>query len=154
PKPCASGACDGLMAGQGLGGRARERAEARYFLIGLCVFLALMLGFPTLANLWDSFSNFTLHDLTRRAFVGLANYQKAVSNPGLWAALGFSLRFGIICTVIEVVLGLVLVFILHPLLLKRPWLTGLLMLPMMVSPALMGVMYRLILNEFTGVIPA
>ena len=142
------------MSGQGLGVRAKERAEARYFLIGLCVFLALMLGFPTLANLWYSFSNFTFHDLTGGAFVGLANYRKAVGNPGLWAALGFSLRFGLICTVIELVLGLALVFVLHPLLLKRPWLTGFLMLPMMVSPALMGVMYRLILNEFTGVVPA
>jgi multiple sugar transport system permease protein len=142
------------MSGQGLGVRAKERADARYFLVALCVFLGLMLGFPALANLWYSFSNFTFHDLSGGSFAGLANYQKALANPGLWAALGFSLRFALICTVIEVVLGLALVFILHPLLLKRPWLTAFLVLPMMVSPALMGVMYRLILNEFTGVIPA
>jgi multiple sugar transport system permease protein len=142
------------MTGQAIGVRAKERAEARYFLVALCVFLALMLGFPALANLWYSFSNFTFHDLTGGAFVGLANYEKAVSNPNLWAAFGFSLKFAAICTVIEVVAGLLLVFILHPLLLRRPWLTGILMLPMMISPALMGVMYRLILNEFTGVIPA
>jgi multiple sugar transport system permease protein len=148
------GAEDESMTGQAIGVRAKERAEARYFLVALCVFLALMLGFPALANLWYSFSNFTFHDLTGGAFVGLANYEKAVSNPNLWAALGFSLKFAVICTAIEVVAGLILVFILHPLLLKRPWLTGILMLPMMISPALMGVMYRLILNEFTGVIPA
>jgi multiple sugar transport system permease protein len=148
------GTQDDLMAGNTIGVRARERADARYFLVPLCVFLALMLGFPALANLWYSFSNFTFHDLTGGAFVGLANYEKAVSNPNLWAAFGFSLKFAAICTVIEVVAGLLLVFILHPLLLKRPWLTGILMLPMMISPALMGVMYRLILNEFTGVIPA
>ena len=52
------------MAGQTIGLRERERAEARTFLIALCVFLALMLGFPALANLWYSFSNFTFHDLT------------------------------------------------------------------------------------------
>jgi multiple sugar transport system permease protein len=148
------GTQDELMAGKTIGVRARERADARYFLVPLCVFLALMLGFPALANLWYSFSNFTFQDLTGGSFVGLANYAKAVSNPNLWAAFGFSLKFAAICTAIEVVAGLLLVFILHPLLLKRPWLTGILMLPMMVSPALMGVMYRLILNEFTGVIPA
>ena len=142
------------MAGQTVGVRAKEQAEARYFLVALCAFLALMLGFPAVANLWYSFSNFTFHDLTGGSFVGLANYQKAISNPNLWAAFGFSLKFAVICMTIEVVAGLLLVFILHPLLLKRPWLTGILMLPMMVSPALMGVMYRLILNEFTGVIPA
>lgn len=142
------------MSGQRLGVRAKERADARYFLVGLCLFLALLLGFPALANLWYSFSSFSFRDLTGGSFVGLANYRQAIENPGLWSALGFSLRFGVICAVIEVVLGLALVFVLHPLLVKRPWLTAFLVLPMMVSPALMGVMYRLILNEFTGVIPA
>jgi multiple sugar transport system permease protein len=142
------------MSGQRLGVRAKERADARYFLVGLCLFLGLLLGFPALANLWYSFSSFSFRDLTGGSFVGLANYRQAIENPGLWSALGFSLRFGVICAVIEVALGLALVFVLHPLLAKRPWLTAFLVLPMMVSPALMGVMYRLILNEFTGVIPA
>ena len=31
------------MTGQAIGVRAKERAEARYFLVALCVFLALML---------------------------------------------------------------------------------------------------------------
>ncbi|MEP0324908.1 carbohydrate ABC transporter permease [Bauldia litoralis] len=142
------------MARSKAGVHETERANARTFLIGLCIFLALMLGFPTVANLWYSFSNVSIYDLTGTAFVGLANYAEAVTNPNLWDALGFSLKFAVICTVLEVALGLAMVFILHPILTKRPWLTGLLMLPMMVSPALMGVMYRLILNEFTGVVPA
>ena len=142
------------MVGQRVGVRAKERADARYFLVALCLFLALMLGFPALADLWYSFSNFSFRDLTGGSFAGFANYRQAIANPGLWSAIGFSLRFGVICAAIELALGLVLVFVLHPLLAKRPWLTGILMLPMMVSPALMGVMYRLILNEFTGVIPA
>jgi multiple sugar transport system permease protein len=113
-----------------------------------------MLGFPALANLWYSFSNFSFRDLTGGSFVGFTNYLQAVRNPGLWSAFGFSLRFAVICMAIELIAGILLVFVLHPLLAKRPWLTGVLMLPMMISPALMGVMYRLILNEFTGVIPA
>jgi multiple sugar transport system permease protein len=134
--------------------RQGERADARLFLVGLCLFLALMLGFPTLANLWYSFSNVSFENLSGSGFVGFANYVEALSNPRFLDALGFSLRFAVITTIVEVGAGLVLVFILHPLLLVRPWLTGVLMLPMMVSPALMGVMYRLILNEFTGPVPA
>lgn len=134
--------------------RQGEMSEARLFLAGLCLFLALMLGFPTLANLWYSFSNVSFQDLSGSGFVGLKNYAAALSNPRFLDALSFSLRFAVVTTVVEVGAGLILVFILHPLLLVRPWLTGLLMLPMMVSPALMGVMYRLILNEFTGPVPA
>ncbi|MBB5752436.1 carbohydrate ABC transporter permease [Prosthecomicrobium pneumaticum] len=141
------------MAAKTIGLDQGDKAEARVFLAGLCVFLALMLGFPTLANLWYSFSDVSFQNLASTDFVGLRHYADAVANPRMWTALGFSVRFALLTTAIEVGIGLVLVFVLHPLLTKRPWLTGILMLPMMVSPALMGVMYRLILNEFTGLVP-
>ena len=130
-----------------------ERQEAKKFLYGLCIFLALMLGFPSLANLWFSFNEVTFHNLTGEGFAGFENYSKALSNPKLWDALGYSLKFAIVATIFEVGLALFMVFTLHPILLRKPWLTAVLMLPIMVSPALMGVMYRLILNEFTGIIP-
>jgi multiple sugar transport system permease protein len=130
----------------------RERASARALLVPLCLFMAALLGFPTLINLWYSFSDVSFQNMVG-SFVGLDNYAAALSNPKMWQALGFSLKFAVICTLLEVGAALVLVFILHPLLVKRPWMTALLMLPMMVSPALMGVMYRLILNEFTGPVP-
>ncbi|WP_018182988.1 carbohydrate ABC transporter permease [Kaistia granuli] len=130
----------------------KERAAARVLLVPLCLFMAALLGFPTLINLWYSFSDVSFQNMIG-SFVGLDNYAAALSNPKMWQALGFSLKFAVICTTLQVVAALVLVFILHPLLAKRPWMTAILMLPMMVSPALMGVMYRLILNEFTGPIP-
>ncbi len=133
--------------------REMERRRARVFLAALCAFLALILGFPALANLWFSLNHVTFQNLTGDGFAGLANYVAALSDPGLWDALGYSLWFAVVCTIAEVGIALALVFILHPLLLRRPWLTALLMLPMMISPALMGVMYRLILNEFTGLVP-
>ena len=142
-----------MMADKRLNLAEVERREARIFLAGLCVFLALLLGFPTLANIWFSFTNAKFTNLFGAGFAGFSNYSAALVDPDLWQALGYSLRFGVVCTVFEVGAALVLVFILHPLLLKRPWLTGILMLPMMVAPALMGVMYRLILNEFTGLVP-
>jgi multiple sugar transport system permease protein len=131
----------------------QRKADGRFLLSGLCIFLAIMLGFPTIANLWYSFSDVSFQDLSGSGFVGTANYEAALGDPNMWAALGFSLRFAILATVLQVVAALVLVFVLHPLVQKRPWLIALLMLPMMVSPAMMGMMYRLILNEFIGPVP-
>src|SRR5262249_43476715 len=42
---------------------------------------------------------------------------------------------------------------LEPILSRHKALMALVLLPLMISPALMGVMYRLILNEFVGVVP-
>ena len=46
-----------------------------------------------------------------------------------------------------------LAIFLAPLLAAVPWLMALLMLPMMLAPALVGLMYRLVLQEFVGVVP-
>lgn len=142
------------MAAASLGWRGRQEADGRVLLSGLCIFLAIMLGFPTVANLWYSVSNVSFQDLSSSELVGLRNFKDALSDPGVWDALLFSLRFALISTVFQVVSALALVFILRPLLQARPWLMALLMLPMMVSPAMMGMMYRLILNEFIGPVPA
>ena len=65
----------------------------------------------------------------------------------------FSLRFALLTTIAQVAIGISLAVFLAPLLSKRPWLMAILMLPMMAAPALVGLMYRLILHEFVGVLP-
>ncbi|MGI9500316.1 MAG: carbohydrate ABC transporter permease [Geminicoccaceae bacterium] len=133
--------------------RADERRDARTMLAGLCLFLVVMLGFPALANLWYSVSDVTFQTIRDASFIGPDNFAAQIASVELWQAMGFSLQFALISTGLEVGLALALVLALHPLLLRRPWLTAFLMLPMMISPALMGVMYRLVLNEFVGLVP-
>lgn len=133
--------------------RTRDRREARGLLAAMCVFLVVMLGFPAIANIWYSLSDVSFQSIRDSSFIGLDNYLSQFLSRRFWQAMGFSLQFAIISTALQMVLALALVVALHPLLLKRPWLTALLMLPMMISPALMGVMYRLVLNEFVGLVP-
>ncbi|MCW6511500.1 carbohydrate ABC transporter permease [Lichenifustis flavocetrariae] len=51
------------------------------------------------------------------------------------------------------IIGLVLAIFLAPLFAVIPSLMAILMLPMMMAPALVGLMYRLLLQEFVGVVP-
>lgn len=74
-------------------------------------------------------------------------------DEGFWEALGFSLRFALVCTVFQVFLGFALALLFEPLLAKRKPLLALMLLPMMISPALMGIMYRLLLDDFVGIVP-
>ncbi len=139
--------------GEGRGG-GRARREAALLLAPLVLFLLAILGFPFLANLAYGLTRFTFASLWHPSWVGLANYATALRDPAFWAALGFSLRFAIAATLAEVLLGLVLALTLEPLLARHRWLMAFLLLPMMVSPALLGVMWRLLLNEFVGIVPA
>jgi multiple sugar transport system permease protein len=58
-----------------------------------------------------------------------------------------------LAALLEFVLGLTLAIFLLPLLGRRSGLRAPLMLPLMVAPAMIGLMYRLELHEFVGPIP-
>jgi multiple sugar transport system permease protein len=129
------------------------RTEGRILVSPLVLFLAALLGLPLIADLIYSISDVGFENITAPRISGLGNYAAALSDPEFWQAAWFSLRFGLIAATLEVALGLALAIYLAPLLNKRPWLIAFLMLPMMVAPALVGLMYRLILHEFVGPVP-
>ena len=127
--------------------------QGRVLISPLTAFLIALLGFPLLLDLLYSVSRVGFENIRAPELSGLGNYAKALADPEFWAAAWFSLRFGLIVASIQVVAGLVLAIFLAPLFAARPWLIAFLMLPMMVAPALVGLMYRLILHEFVGVVP-
>lgn len=125
-----------------------------YILIApLVLFIVATLGYPFVANIIYSLSDVSFQTLRNPKLEGFTNYLETLRDAAFWSALWFSLRFAVVVTAFEVVLGLGLALLLEPLLSKRRFLLAFLLLPMMISPALMGVMYRLILNDFVGIIP-
>lgn len=127
--------------------------ETRIVTAPLVLFLLAMLGFPTLVNLVYSVSDVSFETIRTPRPEGLANFADVLGDGAFWGSLGFSLRFGAITALIEVVLGLFLAVFLAPILRTQSWLLALLTLPMMVAPAMMGLMYRLLLHEFVGPLP-
>ncbi len=127
--------------------------EGRLLIGPLTAFLIALLGFPLIVDIIYSVSRVGFENIRAPEIIGFANYAKAIADPEFWSAAWFSLRFGLIVASIQVVAGLALAIFLAPLFAKRPWLIAFLMLPMMVAPALVGLMYRLILHEFVGVVP-
>ena len=115
--------------------------------------LLLFLGFPAAVTLIYSVSEVTFETLRSPRLSGFENYVAVLDDPDFWSAGWFSLRFGAVTAIAECLLGLALALFLAPLLERRPPLMALLMLPMMVAPAMVGLMYRLVLHEFVGPIP-
>ena len=125
-----------------------------YILIApVTVFLLMMLAIPFVVDLLYSVSRVTFETLRSPSYLGLANFATVVRDRAFWGAMLFSLRFALLTTLSQLAIGIFLAVFLAPLLSKRPWLIAILMLPMMAAPALVGLMYRLILHEFVGVLP-
>lgn len=126
---------------------------ARWLIAPLVAFVLAMLGFPILANFYYSLTSLSFRTLRNPTLIGFGNYLETLTDPKFWEALGFSLQFGLICAGLEVLFGLLMAVLFQPLLERHKPLLALLLLPMMISPALLGIMYRLILNDFVGVVP-
>lgn len=119
----------------------------------MVIFLLLFLGFPALVNLVYSVSSVSFQTLRSPEISGFANYLAVLSDGDFWRAIWFSLRFGVVTALAECLLGFFLAIFLAPLFEKRSWLLAIIMLPLMVAPALVGLMYRLVLHEFVGPVP-
>jgi len=122
-------------------------------LLPLIIFLLVMLGYPLVCNIIFSFSEVTFRTVKEPVFIGLENYKEALFSAPFWESFGFSLKFAIAAMSCEVVIGLILAVALEPLLREKKALLTFLLLPLMIAPVLMGIMYRLLLNEFVGIIP-
>lgn len=116
-------------------------------------FLLALLGLPLVVDLIYSVSTVTFETLRSPQLTGFLNFHAVIADDSFWSAAWFSLRFGLITAALQVALGLFLAVFLAPLIDQRPWLMAILMMPMMVAPALVGLMYRLTLHEFVGPVP-
>ena len=130
-----------------------RRSEWMILAAPLVTFLLVFLGFPILVNLVYSVSEVRFETLRSPTLSGFGNYVEVLTDGSFWRANWFSLRFGVITALVECVIGLFLAIFLSPLLKQRSSLIAPLMLPLMVAPAMIGLMYRLVLHEFVGPVP-
>ena len=119
----------------------------------LVMFLLLLLGFPVLLSLVYGLSETSFQTLVRPRFIGLDNFRAVLESRDFWQAAWFSLRFALSTALLQCLIGLFLAVYLAPLLRRYGWMIAILIIPMIVAPAMMGLMYRLVLHEFAGPIP-
>ena len=116
----------------------------------LGIFLVVVLGYPIVAGIVYSLSDVDFQSLRDPRLIGFANYRSVLSSRAFRQALGFSLRFAVVATASQVGIALGLALLLEPILRNRKGLLVFVLLPLMVAPVLMGIMYRLLLNDFVG----
>lgn len=127
--------------------------ENRVLAAPLVIFLLALLGFPVILSVIYGFSSASFTTLQAPEFNGLDNFRKVLGDAAFWQAAWFSLRFGVATALAECALGLFLAVYLSPLIRLHGWMVAILIAPMIIAPAMMGLMYRLVLHEFVGPLP-
>ncbi len=130
------------------------KREYLIFLGPTLLILVVMLAFPTGYVLLVSLRDFQLTNPTAgNPFVGLENYRTLLSDPAFFAALWKSVLFTVASVALTFGLGMVIA-----LLLNRPNLSGIgltrtvILVPLILTPLVIGAMYRFMLERDNGII--
>ena len=119
----------------------------------LLLFAAVFVAYPLFQGIQTSFYGLTLQDPTA-PFVGWQNFADLFSSPGFLHAARFTVLFAVVVTTIETVLGFALALLMNRAFPGKKIIFTFLLLPIMIAPALLGVMFRLLLNGDIGLVPA
>ncbi len=134
--------------------RGAPRGAARWALSApLLIFLALFAVIPTGYGVWVALTDQTVLSTDVR-FVGLENFAAVLADKAFWSSLWFTAWYTVLTTAITLATGLGVALLVNRRFPGKRALFTIVLLPIMIAPALMGLMFRLALNGDTGVIPA
>jgi multiple sugar transport system permease protein len=131
----------------------RERKIAGWLLSApLLILLTGLLVWPMYLGFQTSMTHDILSDFETYP-VGFENYRNLLMEPNFWSAIRFTLIFAFTASIVELILGFALALLFDRVFPGKKILFSLMLIPIMIAPSLMAVMFRLILNENIGVIP-
>jgi multiple sugar transport system permease protein len=121
------------------------------FLAPAAVIMAIALIYPLGYMIWGSFRAWDPSQTIGEAeFVGLKNYITLWNDPNFRESLGVTLRFAFFCVTIEMVLGVGLALLLDRDIRGMSVLRTMFILPMMIAPVVVGLMWRYMYHPTVG----
>lgn len=127
--------------------------EQKSLVIPVTVLLLGVTIFPLIYSLAVSLHVYDLRQEVLWKFAGLENYRLALfEDARFWSSLFTTLRIGVAAVTIEFLLGLGIALLLYGPIVGRRFFTTLLALPVMVSPVVSALIFRMMLHEKYGVI--
>jgi multiple sugar transport system permease protein len=136
-----------------MGGRKRQDMPYIVAMLGpSVVFLFLVTAVPMVYLFYASFSQWLLTRSPVPRLTGLQNYIKMFSDEYFYNALRVSGVFTVSSLILEVVLGVIVALLLNRLFFGRKVVRSFILIPMMITPTVAGLIWRIMLNSDFGVI--
>jgi multiple sugar transport system permease protein len=122
------------------------------FIIPTILFLIVFNIFPLVYSLGYSFTDFRASTSAAANFVGLRNYRELLNDPFIWNNFAITAKYVIVSVVGQVVVGFGVAMLLNRSIPFKGLITTLLLLPMMLSMAVVGLFWKLLYDPSWGVI--
>jgi len=129
-----------------------DLAIRNLFVIPTIVFLILINIFPLLYSLILSFADYSAISGKSPDFIGIQNYREILNDPHIWKSLYITMKYVIISVCGQLVVGFGIALLLNRAIPFKGTITTLLMLPMMMSMAIVGLFWKLLYSPSWGII--
>jgi multiple sugar transport system permease protein len=129
-----------------------DLAIRNLFIIPTIVFLIVFNIFPLIYSLGYSFTDFRASTNEPANFVGLQNYRELLSDPFIWTNFTITAKYVLISVTGQVIVGFGVAMLLNRDIPYKGLLTTLLLLPMMLSMAVVGLFWKLLYDPSFGII--
>ena len=139
------------------GSRAARRGMSdlsirNLFIIPTILFLIVFNIFPLLYSLGYSFTDFRASSNAPANFVGLDNYRTLLNDPFIWSNFAITAKYVIVSVTGQVIVGFGVAMLLNRDIPFKGLVTTLLLLPMMLSMAVVGLFWKLLYDPSFGII--
>jgi multiple sugar transport system permease protein len=108
--------------------------------------------FPALFAVAISLARWNLTESEARTFIGLANYVNLLKEARFWEALARTAIFTTVSTALSLALGMILALLLNRKLPAKNLFRSLLIVPMVITPVVVGLTWRFMYNPELGMI--
>lgn len=123
-------------------------------LMPLLALFAVAVGFPLCYAAYLSLTNYRLTDRKQPGFVGVANFTNALTNSAFWEAFATTAVYVVIAVTAELVIGFALALALHQQRWAKDLSRAIVLAPMFITPIAVGLIFRFLLNDQIGAVPA
>lgn len=108
--------------------------------------------FPLLWSLYLSFCEFNATGGREPVWIGLQNYREVLQNESVWGYFQTTAKFVLWAVALEFLLGFGLALLFHRAFAGRGFWLTLILLPMMLSPAVVGLFWKFLLDPNWGLV--
>ncbi len=122
------------------------------FIIPTVLFLIVFNIFPLIYSLGFSFTDYAANRNTPWRFIGLQNYRDLLSDERIWSNFEITAKYVIVSVAGQMLVGFGLALLLNREFRFKGLITTLLLLPMMMSPAVVGLFWQLLYSPNWGII--
>lgn len=123
----------------------------RLFIMPTLVLLILWNVFPLFYSLFLSFTRYSHSGKQPPVWIGTGNFDALLGDPSIWAAFAVTGRYALLSVSLQAVIGFGLALLLRAKFKASGLLTTLILIPMMLSPVIVGMFWRLIFNPLMGI---